>query len=529
VPLGDVRLTWIDQDAVVADMPSNVQPDPAVLLLPVERRRALKRWRRGTELAEASNVFEGNIAALNRVEPTQKNVVYNAQGEMSWSLIDLAAFPHWMTADGRLARVIAPYRSTIRIHGPWIFIVPNQRWTVGTRTYESGSVLVGDLNSYMQGQRDLTVLFEPTPTSILAQTEPIFTKSHVVLNVIDDVKHRLVVLTPQSGGEWRKRQLPPMPGMNALTVWTVDSEDSDAIWIRSTGFLTPQQLLVQNLDEDAPQLLKSAPHQFDSSKHDVEQRFATSKDGTKIPYFLVNPRERGRDGSVPTLLHAYGGFGVSQLPDYSAEVGKLWLERGGAYVLANIRGGGEYGPRWHEAATKSRRQRVNEDLAAVAQDLMSYGVTSPKHLVMHGISNGGLLAGNMLTQYPQLFAAIVVESGLLDMRGYHRMAKKSTWAEEYGLPEVPLDWDFMKLFSPYHLVNPKLTYPPTLFIAAKDDDVVHPAHARKMTALLQSLGKKAYYLESTQGRHGNHPDVPIDRFKRALTYHFMWEAATTQP
>jgi prolyl oligopeptidase len=527
VPLGDVRLTWIDQDAVAADMPSNVQPDSAALL-PAERRRALKRWSRGTELAEASHVFEGNTAAVKAVEPTKNHVIYDGKGESSWSLVDVAAFPYWMTADGRLARVVAPDRSTIQIHGPWIFIVPQKRWTVGARTYESGSVLVGDLNSYMQGQRDLTVLFEPRATSILAQTAPIITKSHVVLNVLDDVKHRLVVLTFQ-GGEWRKRELPPMPGMNALTVWAVDPKDSDAIWIRSKGFLAPQQLFVQDLDTDAPQLLKSAPHQFDSSRHDVEQRFAASKDGTKIPYFLVRPRDRARDGSIPTLLHAYGGFGVAQLPDYSAEVGKLWLERGGAYVLANIRGGGEYGPRWHEAATKSGRQRVNEDLAAVAQDLLSYGVTSPKRLVMHGISNGGLLAGNMLTQYPELFAAIVVESGLLDMRGYHRMAKGSTWITEYGLPEAPSDWSFMKLFSPYHLVDPKRPYPPTLFIASKDDDVVHPAHGRKMTALLQSLGKKAYYLELAQGRHGKHPDPSIERFKLALAYHFMWEAATTQP
>jgi prolyl oligopeptidase len=528
VPLGDVRLTWIDQDAVAADMPSNVQPNSATWR-PAERRRALKRWGRGTELAEASHVFEGNTAAVKDIEPTKDNVIYDEKGESSRSLVDAAAFPHWMTADGRLARVIVPDRSTIQIHGPWIFIVPHKRWTVDARTYEGGSVLVGDLNSYMQGQRDLTVLFVPTATSVLAQTAPIVTKSHVVLNVLDDVKHRLLVLTLQSSGEWRKRELPPMPGMNRLTVWAVDSKDSDAIWIRSKGFLAPQQLFVQNLDADAPQLLKSAPHQFDSSRHDVEQRFAASKDGTKIPYFLVRPRERARDGSIPTLLHAYGGFGVAQLPDYSAEVGKLWLERGGAYVLANIRGGGEYGPRWHEAATQSRRQRVNEDLAAVAQDLLSYGVTSPKRLVMHGISNGGLLAGNMLTQYPELFAAIVVESGLLDMRGYHRMAKGTTWIAEYGLPEAQSDWNFMKRFSPYHLVDPKRPYPPTLFITSKDDDVVHPAHGRKMTALLQSVGKKAYYLELAQGRHGKQPDPASERFKLALAYHFMWEAATTQP
>ena len=251
----------------------------------------------------------------------------------------------------------------------------------------------------------------------------------------------------------------------------------------------------------------------------IEQHFATSADGTRIPYFEVS----AGTGPRPTLLSGYGGFEVPRLPAYSPAMAKAWLARGGTYVLANIRGGGEYGPRWHQAALKANRHRAYEDFAAVAQDLIDRGVTSRDQLGAQGGSNGGLLMGNMLTNYGHLFGAIVCQVPLLDMRRYHQLLAGASWMAEYGDPDLPQEWEFIQTFSPYHLTSPDVTYPPVLFTTSTRDDRVHPGHARKMAQLLIDLGADVTYYENIEGGHGGAATNGQAALMQALAFEFLWQ------
>jgi prolyl oligopeptidase len=309
--------------------------------------------------------------------------------------------------------------------------------------------------------------------------------------------------------------------MGNVAVRAVDDVDSDAVWMTSTDFLTPTALSLAEIGR-APEVLKTMPAFFDASKGVVEQHFATSKDGTRIPYFVVRPRDMPLDGSTPTLMTGYGGFEISRLPNYSGAVGKGWLEQGGAYVVANIRGGGEYGPRWHQAALKANRHKAYEDFAAVAQDLVARKITSAKHLGIQGGSNGGLLMGNMLTQYPELFGAIVVQVPLLDMQRYHKLLAGASWMAEYGDPDKVDEWAFIQSFSPYHLFDADKTYPPTLFTTSTRDDRVHPGHARKMMAKMLEAGKDVRYYENIEGGHGGSANNKQAAHMSALAYTFLW-------
>ncbi len=269
--------------------------------------------------------------------------------------------------------------------------------------------------------------------------------------------------------------------------------------------------------------LKSMPAFFNSEDLVTEQHFATSLDGTRVPYFVVHRKDLELDGTTPTILWGYGGFEISLTPSYSGGLGRGWLERGGAYVVANIRGGGEYGPTWHQAALKEKRHKAYEDFAAVARDLIERGITSTPHLGVDGRSNGGLLTGNMLTQYPDLFGAVVIGVPLLDMKRYSHLLAGASWMAEYGDPDVPEQWEYIKTFSPYHLFDPKQTYPPVLFYTSTRDDRVHPAHARKLAAKMLEAGKDVTYYENIEGGHGGAADNSQSAFMSALMYQFLME------
>jgi prolyl oligopeptidase len=278
--------------------------------------------------------------------------------------------------------------------------------------------------------------------------------------------------------------------------------DGDGWFFYATGFLQPSSLyFVEGRGE--PQFIRSLPHFFDEAPYLVEQFHATSSDGTEVPYFVVRRRDAPTDGSTPTLLSAYGGFEVANTPGYLSVDGPLWLDRGGAYVLANIRGGGEFGPRWHRAALRENRQRAFDDLIAVAEDLIDRGLTTPGRLGIAGGSNGGLLVGAAMTQRPDLFGAVVVQVPLLDMRRYHELLAGASWMAEYGDPDDPADWEFIRRYSPYHNVRPDARYPRPLFVTTTRDDRVHPGHARKMAALMESMGHDVAYFENTEGGHGS--------------------------
>ncbi|MGO1893440.1 MAG: prolyl oligopeptidase family serine peptidase, partial [Luteimonas sp.] len=361
----------------------------------------------------------------------------------------------------------------------------------------------------------------PTETTSLAGAT--FTANHLVLNVLDDVKNRLSVLTPGEDG-WERSEFPDVPEFGTISVRAVDSDESDAVWLTVTDYLTPSTLMLADLATGgAPEELKSMPEFFDASTHVAEQHFATSQDGTRVPYFLVHPKDMELDGRNPTLLYGYGGFEISLTPGYSAGTGKAWLEDGGVYAVANIRGGGEYGPRWHQAALKENRHRAYEDFAAVAKDMIERGITSPEHLGIRGGSNGGLLTGNMLTQYPELFGAVVIQVPLLDMQRYHKLLAGASWMAEYGDPDKPEEWEFIKTFSPYHLFDPEQEYPPTILLTSTRDDRVHPGHARKMHAKMLEAGKDVRYYENIEGGHGGAANNRQAAHMDALFYTFLWQ------
>ncbi len=488
--------------------------------------RIVKQWTRGTPLASATTVYEGGpgdmyIAAMHDDTPGY------ARDFVSRTLAFYNDELYLRGKDGALNKVDAPNSAQKSVFRQWLGLELREPWTVGGTTYPAGAFIVTDFDAFMAGKRDFEVLFRPDAHTSLAGVT--LTKNHVVLNVLDDVKNRLSVLTHGPQG-WVAQPLKVGAGdIGTTSVGAVDKDDSDLLWVTTTGYLTPTTLLLGDAGKpDAPlHEMKAMPAFFDASGEVAEQHFATSKDGTRVPYFIVRPKDLAFDGKAPTLLYGYGGFEISLTPNYSGSIGKGWLtgpdgKAGGVYVVANIRGGGEYGPRWHQAALKANRHKSYEDMAAVAQDLIARKVTSPAHLGVMGGSNGGLMAGNMLVQYPQLFGAVVVQVPLLDMKRYSHLLAGASWMAEYGDPDTA-DWDFIKTFSPYQLFDAKKDYPPVIFLTSTRDDRVHPGHARKMAAQMLDAGKDVTYYENIEGGHGGAADNAQAAHMAALAYSFLWE------
>ena len=479
--------------------------------------RVVKEWTRGTPLAQAKVVYEGQpqdmyIAGYRDLTPGfERDFVSRTIAFYNDEL-------YLRKADGTLAKVDAPNSAVKSVQREWLLLELRAPYEAGGHTYPAGSLIATRFDDFMAGKRAFEVLFEPTERTSLAGYT--WTKSHLVLNVLEDVKSRLSVLTPGTTG-WTRSAFAGAPSFGTVGVSAVDADDSDAVWMTVTDYLTPTTLSLAEIGE-APEQLKTMPAFFDASKHAIEQHFATSEDGTKVPYFLVRPKNLTLDGSAPTLLYGYGGFEVSLTPGYSGGVGKGWLEKGGVYAVANIRGGGEYGPRWHQAALKANRHKAYEDFAAVAQDIIARKVTSPKRLGIQGGSNGGLLTGNMLAQYPELFGAVVVQVPLLDMQRYHKLLAGASWMAEYGDPDKPEEWAFLQRYSPYHLVKRDAKYPPTLFMTSTRDDRVHPGHARKMHARMSEWGHDVRYYENIEGGHGGAANNAQAAHMNALAYTFLW-------
>jgi Serine proteases of the peptidase family S9A len=291
-------------------------------------------------------------------------------------------------------------------------------------------------------------------------------------------------------------------------------------------YLTPSTLYRGIAGTEKREKLKSLPAFFESDGLVIHQFTVASKDGTMVPYFQVSRRGISLNGKNPTLLYGYGGFEISLRPDYNAGVGASWLEKGGVYVVANIRGGGEFGPRWHNAARKENRQRAYDDFIAVAEDLIRRKVTSPKHLGIQGGSNGGLLVGVMLTQRPDLFGAVVCQVPLLDMRRYNQLLAGASWMDEYGDPDKPEEWAYIRRFSPYQNVRPGAKYPRVLFTTSTRDDRVHPGHARKMVAKMKSQGHDVLYYENIEGGHGGAANNEQRAYMASLAYTFLWQELT---
>ena len=479
--------------------------------------RIVKEWKRGTPMSAASVVYEGGDKDMY-IAAYHDNTPGFERDFVSRTIAFYNDEVYLRGVDGKLIKIDAPNSANKGVHNEWLTLELREPWAVGGKTYAAGSLLATKFDAFMAGKREFEVLFAPTDSTSLAGFD--WTRNHLVLNVLDDVKNKLSVLTPSTAG-WRKSEFVGAPTFGTIGVSALDSEESDAVWLTVTDYLTPTTLSLAEIGKQ-PEQLKAMPAFFDGSKDVIEQHFAISRDGTKVPYFLVRPKDLEYDGSAPTLLYGYGGFEISLTPGYSGGVGMGWLEKGGVYAVANIRGGGEYGPRWHQAALKQNRHKAYEDFAAVAQDLTARKITSARHLGIQGGSNGGLLTGNMLTQYPQLFGAVVVQVPLLDMKRYSHLLAGASWMAEYGDPDTA-DWEFIQKFSPYHLFDPARTYPPTLFTTSTRDDRVHPGHARKMMARMLEAGKDVRYYENIEGGHGGASNNAQSAHMNALAYTFLWQ------
>lgn len=345
----------------------------------------------------------------------------------------------------------------------------------------------------------------------------------LVLSILDELKPVFEVLTPSDTG-WTREPITGLPDIGVAHVWPLDvrtEESTGDLLASAQDPLTPTSLyLVPPLA--APQLVKRAPQTFDPSGLVVTRHEALSDDGTQIPYVQVGPP--GETGEAPVHLSGYGGFGISQLPYYNPSVGKLWLERGGTGVVANIRGGGEFGTVWHEAGRREKKRLSHDDFAAVAADLVRRGVTRPGRIAAEGGSNGGILITNMLTRYPERFGALFCTIPLIDMRRYAKLHAGASWIAEYGDPDDPADWAFLAGISAYHNAVPGRHYPPILIATSRRDDRVHPGHARKMAAKLQAMDYKAYFYEPAAGGHGYGKDNAERAAFTALGCNFLRRA-----
>jgi prolyl oligopeptidase len=473
--------------------------------------RIAKEWRRGTPLDAATLVYEGkpeDVSAGAFHDPTE-----GFERDFVYRNLDFYRTEKYLRTPGGLVRIEVPDDAETSAHREWLLISTRSEWTVDGTTHPPGALLAARFDDYLAGVRRLDVLFEPDEHTSLAYHA--WTRNHLVLATLQDVKSRFEVLTAGPDG-WSRAPLAGVPEVGSADIIDTDPDVSDEYFLNASGYTQPATLFRGELGGDV-EVVKRAPAFFDAAGLEVAQHFATSDDGTKIPYFVVG------NGEGPTLLTGYGGFEVSLTPAYSGSTGRGWLARGGTYVVANIRGGGEYGPVWHQSVQRGQRLRVYEDFAAVARDLVDRGITTSGRLGIQGGSNGGLLMGVMLTRYPELFGAIVVQVPLLDMRRYHKLLAGASWMAEYGDPDDPDDWAFLREYSPYQNVHSGRTYPPTLVITSTRDDRVHPGHARKMVARLRELGHDVRYHENIEGGHGAAADNEQLAFKWALVFEFLWE------
>ena len=512
VPEAKTNISWRDRDSVLVG--TDFGPGS---LTSSGYARIVKLWRRGTPLSSAEVVAEGKADDVfvygfrDQTKGFERDFVQRA--------MTFYTNEQFVIRGGKLARIDKPDSANASVHREWLMLELREDWTVGGATHKAGSLLACKLESFLEGSRVFETLFAPTERSSLSGFAG--TRNHVLLTVLDNVRTRVFVLTPGDAG-WKREPLPGLPEFGTISASAVDDEEGDAYWLTVADYLTPTSLFLGEIGKGPAQKLKSLPSFFDTTGLQIEQREAKSKDGTRVPYFLVARKDAPRDGSNPTLLYGYGGFEVSLTPGYSAGVGSSWLERGGVYAVANIRGGGEFGPRWHQAALKQNRIKCYEDFAAVAEDLVAQKITSPAHLGIQGGSNGGLLMGNMTVMFPQLFRAVVCQVPLLDMLRYHKLLAGASWMGEYGNPDDAEEAKWLVRYSPYHNVKKDASYPRVLFMTSTRDDRVHPGHARKMFSRMKDQGHDVLYYENIEGGHGGAADNKQSAFMNAMAYTFLW-------
>ena len=478
----------------------------------------VKEWKRGTPLESAKEVFRGQATDIG----AGPEVFEDMQGHRLTLFVRNVTFfenqTFAMTPQGLKEMEVPKKSNVLGLLDGRLLLSIDEDWTADGRTFKQGSLLAMEVGALLKDPAHLkpSVVFEPTDKEFFQGAAA--TKDHLLVTTLNHVQGRAYVYTPVKGG-WTKKPLDVPANVSVSLISTNDVDDRFVLQI--TGFLTPSSLWLGDASTASMKLAKTEPPQFDASKDVVEQLEATSKDGTKVPYFVVHRKDLKYTGTNPTLLYAYGGFQVAETPTYSGTIGKLWLEHGGVYVLANIRGGGEFGPAWHEAGLKTHRQRIYDDFAAVGEDLIARKITSTKHLGIMGGSNGGLLMGVEMTQHPDLWNAVVIQVPLLDMLHYEHIAAGASWVGEYGSVSVPEERAFLASISPYEQLKPNVTYPEPLIFTTTKDDRVGPQHARKFAAKMEEFHEPFFYDEITEGGHGAGADLKEKATTWATTYVYL--------
>jgi len=499
LPRGKQTVSWVDKDTLLIgrDWGPGTMSEAGYPI-------TVRRWKRGQPLESAVEVYRGEVKDNGYGDYAQ--ALIDGQGHhtavVQRNLSTFAQETYLLSSSGPRKLALPLKASVDDMLDGQLLVSLNEDWTPEGQTNKiaQGSVVALDLAAVEKDPLHLkpTVIFAPTAQEFEQWFST--TKNHLIVATLDHVQQRAYVYTLGGGAHWTRKPL-PVPDNLTLGSGTYSHTD-DRFFVGVEGFLTPPSLWLGDAGDGSFALAKSQKPQFDASAEVVEQLQATSKDGTKIPYFIVHRKDMRYDGSNPTLLNAYGGFQIPMTPRYRAASGKLWLEHGGVFVLANIRGGGEFGPAWHDAGLKTHRQRIYDDFYAVAQDLVSRKITSSRRLGIIGGSNGGLLMGVEFTQHPEMWNAVVIQVPLLDMLGFEHLSAGASWVGEYGSVSVPEERAFLASISPYNQLKPDVNYPEPLIFTTTKDDRVGPVHARKFAARLEEFHKPFFYDEITEGGHG---------------------------
>ncbi|MDP3085649.1 MAG: prolyl oligopeptidase family serine peptidase [Rubrivivax sp.] len=501
----DADTLWVRSDFGPGSMTSSGYP------------RFVKEWQRGTPLAAARTVFEGqasdvSVWAWSDWETGQRRD-WVARSVAFWNT------ERFVLVDGKPVKLDLPTDATPQAFKDWLLLRLRTPWTVGGVTHPGGALLAIRFAAFMQGDRQFEAVYTPSARRVLDNSLH-QTRNAVLLTELDSVRPRLWELR-HDGKAWQRSRVElPDSGQiaNLSTYWA-----SDSYFFTHQDYTTPTTLFARSIGDASSTALKALPPAFDASGIVTRQFEARSADGTLIPYFIAMREGLKLDGSHPTLLYGYGGFAVSRLPTYSGVFGKSWLEPGGVLVLANLRGGGEFGPQWHRAAQKDNKQRTWDDMAAVAEDLIRRGITRPQHLGILGGSQGGLLVTATMVQRPELFGAVVSQVPLIDMLRYHKLLAGASWMAEYGDPDKADERAYIARYSPYQNVKKGVAYPRTFIYTSTRDDRVHPGHARKMVARMEEQGHDVLYFENIEGGHGAAADNKQAARMWAQTFSFLWK------
>ena len=516
LPEGKHRIEWLDRDTllVATDFGANTLTESGYPFI-------VKSLKRGQTLAQATEVYRGDIGDGGYgVSPS---VYRDKDGRIEAVLfhrpLDTFRAETWRWVDGRTVKLNLPERVGVSgTMGDRLVFSPDEDWAVSGMTVPAGAMVSADLDGLSRPQGgSMHVVFTPGERQSI---DSVRVMSDSILAVVsDNVVGTLKRFDPGHHGDWRATAI-AVPANSAVGLGD-SSKARGQVFLSTQGFLTPPTLSLADVSSATITELRSSPARFDASTHVVEQFEATSSDGTKIPYFVTRPRDLAMDGSAPTIIYGYGGFQVSKPPAYIPEMGRLWLENGGVYVNANIRGGGEFGPDWHQAVLKENRQLAFDDYAAVARDLHRRGITSPRRTGIYGRSNGGVLTSVAMTQHPELINAAVIESPLIDMLRYHELPAGASWIGEYGDPRIPEEAAFIARYSAYQQLRPEADYPRVYITTNTLDDRVHPGHARKFAARLADQGHDHLYYEDTSGGHSNDADPVANARRWARHYVYL--------